>query len=308
LSARVRAGLLRCYPPAWRARYGAELEQLILASHGEGAPAWRIAVDVLAGGGRERLRAWGLAGGGSSEEEARSGVLLVLGSWALLVLGGAGVRKFSEHWKGLTPSSRRALPAGAFDVLVIAGALGSVLLSAGVLLALPRLLAALRNGGWRRVRRAALGTVGLTIALALATAGLAVWAHGLNSSQRNGADAPYGLAFLGWASLGALTLIAWTGLAGRCARLIGLSGPLLRFEAGLALAVTLAAIAATVAMALWWGALADGAPSVLHGRATGGGSALVFPLMLDAAAMALGSLLALAGGHRCTRLLRPARS
>jgi hypothetical protein len=308
MSPRARAVLLRCYPPAWRARYGPELEQVMLARLGEGAASWRIAADIVATGARERLRAWGLAGNdGSTEDQARSGVLLVLGSWALLTLGDAGVRKFSEHWEGLTPGSRRALPAGAFDALRVAGVLGTALLAAGMLLALPRLVALLRSGGWSALRRPALRAFALTSGLVLATAGLAGWAHGLNAAQRNGSDTAYVIAFLTWGALAALTLLAWTLLAGRCARLIEPSGVLLRREASLALAVALAALVATGSTALWWGALAALAPSVLHGRAAGGGSALVFPLALDAITMALGSLLALAGARRCTALLRTAR-
>jgi len=308
MSAPARRLLLRSFPPAWRARYGAELELLILASREGGAPRWRTAADVLGAGARERLRSWGLAGdGGSAEEDARSGVLLVLGSWALLTLGGAGVQKFSEHWEELTPGPHRALPAGAFDGLVLAGALGSGLLAAGMLLALPRLLALLRAGGWALLRGQALRTVAGTIVLILATVGLAAWAHGLSTAQRNGADAPYGLAFLAWIALAAITLIAWTVLAGRCARMIELSGALLISEAWLALAVAIAALTATFSTALWWGALAASAPSVLHGRPAGGGSALAFPLILDAGAMALGSLLALTGARRCVGLLRTAR-
>ena len=308
MSARARALLLRCFPPAWRARYGSELELLIVASHEEGAPRWRTAADVPGAGARERMRAWGLAGdGGSAEEEARSGVLLVLGSWALLTLGGAGVQKFSEHWEEITPGPSRALPAGAFEGLVLAGALGSALLATGMLLALPRLAARLRTGGWARLRGPALRTVAASVVLILATAGLAAWAHGLTNAQRNGADAPYGLAFLAWVALAAITLIAWTVLAGRCARLIELSGGLLLSEAWLALAVAIAAVTATLSTALWWGALAASAPSVLHGRSAGGGSALAFPLILDAGAMALGSLLALTGARRCAGLVRTAR-
>jgi hypothetical protein len=305
MNGRLRAGLVRCYPPAWRSRYGAELEALILAADADGTPALRTGLDVLAGAGRERLRDWGLAADGDSPGQGpRSGVLLVLCSWALLVLGGAGVQRFSEHWEDLTPGPSRALPAAAFDGLLLAGVLGCILVAAGIALALPRLTAFLRAGGWSALRRPARVALALTIGLALATLALATWAHSLNTSQRNGADVAYEITFLLWAGLGALTLIAWTVLAVRCARRAGLDGSLLRIEAGLAVAVALAALAATAATALWWGALAAEAPSVLHGRAAGGGSAVPFPLLLDAVVMAAGSLLGLAGARRCARGLR----
>jgi hypothetical protein len=306
MSARLRAALVRCYPPAWRSRYGAELEALMLASRADGEPGWRGTLDVLAAAGRERLRDWGLAPERDSAEQGpRSGVLLVLCAWALLVLGGAGVQKFSEHWEGLTPLARRGLPADAFHALLIAGGLGCILVATGIALALPRLVGFLRTGGWSALRRPALGAMALTLALAVLMLPLAIWAHGLNGAQRNGADPLYSIAFVLWAGLGGLTLIAWTALAVLCVRRAGLSGPLLRLEAGLAVAVAIAAIAATAATAIWWGALAAGAPAALHGRA-GGGSAIAFPLLLDAVLMAAGSLLALAGARRCARGLAPA--
>jgi hypothetical protein len=301
MSGRLQAALLRFYPPAWRARYGAELENLILASRADGEPAWRTGLDVIAAGSRERLRHWGLGRGDEPENDrTRGGLLLVLASWALLTIGGAGVQKFSEHWQSQTPSSQRPIPAAAFEVLVIAGAVGCLLVAVAILLASPRLLAFLRSGGWQSVRRAARRATLMTIVTLGATAGLVIWAHQLAGPERNGADFAYSLAFLLWGATGAATLLCWSALTLACAGRIELSGRLLRAEAGLGVGVACSAITATAAAGVWWGALAADAPWVLHGGASGsGGSVLAVPLLLATATMAIGSVIAGLGAWRC---------
>ena len=130
--------LLSLYPAGWRARYGEELEALILETSA-GRVSWHVRLDVAVGGGRERLHAAGLGGGDAPAERMRGGALLVLCAWALFVVAGVGVQKFSEHWQAVTPSADRALPAHAFDVLVVAAAIGSALIAAGVAATLPSL-------------------------------------------------------------------------------------------------------------------------------------------------------------------------
>ena len=155
--------LLRLYPAGWRVRYGDELETLILEASGRRVP-WRSSLDVALAAGRERLRAAGLAGDRPPAERMRAGSLLVLSAWALVVIAGIGVQKLSEHWQAATPPGSRGLPAGAFDALVAAAAVGSVLVVAGVVLALPSLARFLASGGFRQVRRHLLAASGLSLA------------------------------------------------------------------------------------------------------------------------------------------------
>lgn len=53
-SRRVRR-LLRCYPPQWRARYGDEFTELLLAELTERPWSWRLTADVARGGAAARL-------------------------------------------------------------------------------------------------------------------------------------------------------------------------------------------------------------------------------------------------------------
>ena len=62
-AARRRAErLLAGYPTAWRARYGEEFVELLLADIEERPRSWRRTADVVANGGLARLRVAGLAG------------------------------------------------------------------------------------------------------------------------------------------------------------------------------------------------------------------------------------------------------
>lgn len=305
MNARLQALLMRLYPAPWRARYGAELEGLIAAAQTDRHPGLRTTADLAVAGFRERLRAWGLSGDDPGER-ARAGLLLVLCSWALVVLGGAGVQRFSEHWQAATPRTSRGLATDAFHALVLAGSAGCVLIAAGILVALPSLVRLLRSGGWPGLRVPLAAALALTLASIAAGSLLVGWAHGLSSSQRNGADMLYVAGFLFWAGLLSATLLAWTGAAVACGRRISLSSHLLKVEAGLAVAVAIASFIVTAAACVWWGALAANAPWVLTGRAPGSGAnALAVPMLLATALMALGTLIALIGACNGARALAP---
>lgn len=254
----MNALLLRLYPPAWRARYGAELESLILETSGH-RPSWRIGADVAAGGLRERLRAAGLTGDAPRPERVRGGSLLVLCAWAVFVVAGVGVQKFSEHWQAGTPRAAQALPAHAFDALGVAAAVGSALVLIGIAVALPALLRFLRDGGWPLIRRRIVVAVALTLVAVGALAGLVSYAHGLGEAQRNGSDSAYtGVgAVVGLLLLACLA--AWTVAAVACARRLHLSHRSLQRERTLATLVTVLMAAMTAATAVWWGALAHSA-------------------------------------------------
>jgi len=111
----------------------------------------------------------------------------VLCAWALFAVAGVVLQKFSERWQRLTPVSARGLPAGAFEALVVAAAIGSALVLLGVACTLPRLVAYLRSGGWAAIRPAIVRAVTITALAAVGTVGLVAWAHRLGTAQRNGA-------------------------------------------------------------------------------------------------------------------------
>jgi hypothetical protein len=168
---------------------------------------------------RERLHAAGLAGDGPPAERIRGGALLVLAAWALFVVAGIGVQKFSEHWQAATPAADRDVPSGAFEALLVAAWIGSVLVVAGVVAALPSLARFLRGGGWSQVRRSVLVAAMLVLAAAPATVGIVVWADRLSPVQRDGRDAGYAAVAALWALLLVACLTAWT-IAGVAASIL----------------------------------------------------------------------------------------
>lgn len=295
--------LLRLYPAGWRARYGEELEALIFDSNGRRVP-WRVRVDVAKAAGCERLRGAGLAGDGSPGERMRAGSLLVLCAWALFVVAGCGVQKFSEHWQDVTPSAARALPAGAFEVLVLTAAIGSALVLAGIAATLPSVVRFLRDGGWLLVRRR-IGVAALMSVVAVpVTVALIVWARGLTPLQRNGNDLGYGILFSVWALLLVVCLAAWAAAAVATARRLDLSPLVLKLEAGLAAAVALGMGVMTVATVIWWGALAQVAPWFLAGKAIGSsGSALAPELLALTVLMLAATIIATSGAVRALHAL-----
>ena len=305
MSASRTAGLLlRMYPPAWRARYGEELEALIVESSGGEWVPWRVRADVARAGARERLRAAGLAGDSAPGDRVRGGVLLTLCAWALFVIGGVGVQKFSEHWQDVTPAASRGLPSAAFAGLVIVAGVGSAFVLAAIGLALPSLATFLRGGGWPQVRRPVLAAAALTGVAGAATVALLLWARGLTARQRDGLDAAYGTAFVAWAGLMAVCLFAWTGAAVAAARRLELPAATLRAHAWIACAVTVAMGVMTAGTAIWWAALADAAPWFLAGRPVGSSASGLAPQLLCATGLMLvACLLGATGAQRALRAL-----
>jgi hypothetical protein len=280
-ASRTTDRLLRLYPRAWRERYGEELADVIVATSGDHVP-WRVRLDVVRSGARERLRSSGLSGDGAPRERVRGGALLVLCAWALFVLAGGAVQKISEHWQDTVAPADRALPQAAFAVLVGAAVCGGLLVLAGIAATLPS-LSTLRRAPMRRV---VLPAAALTAVALAATVALVVWAHGLTPAQRDGHDAGYAAAFLAWAVLCAACLLAWTGAAVSIARRVELRAPVLRLEARLAVGVTVAMGVMTAATVVWWAALGD------HGGA-----------LVAAAVMLVATGLGAAGSRRAVQAL-----
>lgn len=303
-AARTSGLLLRLYPAGWRARYGAELEQLIMESSDGDRVPWRARLDVARAALRERLRPVWPGSAAAPEQRVRAGALLMLWAWALSMVAGAAVQKVSEHWQDATPSGSRSLPAAGFDTLVIAAVVGALLLVGGVVVVLPQLVTFVRGGGWPAIRRHVLIAVLASAVVVATTVGLAGWAHGLTGRQRNGADVGYTVAFVAWAALCVVALFAWTALAARVLRRIPLPRALLELIAGIACGVSVAIGVMTAATALWWAALADHAPWVLAGRPPGADASPLVPQLLGAAGvMLIATGLSVAGACQTIRAL-----
>ena len=142
--------LVRCYPRAWRARYGEEFTQLLLDDISERPRSLRRTTDVLRSGVLARLAFAGLAGDAlQPKQQVRVG-LATLGFCVTAFLG-AGVAMWSQltiGWQWSAPSGS-ATKAGMF---VMTGALAACV-SVALLAAIPLLWTLCRELARGRARQ-----------------------------------------------------------------------------------------------------------------------------------------------------------
>jgi hypothetical protein len=294
--------LLRWYPPAWRDRYGEEFLVYMQDSFGSERPPWSARLSVVAGGIRERARRSGLTGDSvPPPDRVRAGVLLVLVSWTAMVIAGSGLAKMSEHFDTALRDGAGAhhFPDLSYTVIQTVAGIAGLIVIAGAGLALPAFLRYLRSGGWSSIRPHALRAAACTVATAVVTVPLLVWAHHLTSDQRNGGSTAYTTVFLIWAALVAVTLALWTGLAVAAARKVSFSRSVLTAEAGMAVAVAFAIVGILTATTVWWATVAERAPAFLSGSHSSLDARLVATVTL----MALAGAAATAGAIRIVRCL-----
>ena len=296
MSARRRtARLLRLYPSDWRARYGDELESLILETSGGRVP-WGTRIDVARSAGRERLACAGLTGDRQPADRMRGATLLVLCAWAVFVVAGLTVQRLAEHWPDATPAAERDVPGAAFDTLVAVAGIGSVLVIAGVVAALPAARRFLRAGRWGEVRRHLLAAALLTCAAALATAGVVAWTSHDTASSTGALDVAIGAAY---AVVIVACIAGWTVAGVATARRLELSRSVLRLQSLLAAGIAASMAVMTAATVVWWIAVAEAAPWFLTGAPPGAAATPLAPAPLMATAlMALASAAGIAGAAR----------
>lgn len=291
----VRTGerLLRFYPRTWRGRYGEELKELIVEASDGDRVTWRTRLDVAFAGSRERVKAAGLEPSGAPAERVRAHVLMVLGAWALFVLGGMVVGKFSEHWQEAVPAAGGSVGKAAFTQLVVAACCGSALVLAGVAVVVPSFVRSLRRGGWEGARRPLARTALAGLTLVAATAGLAIWGGGLDVHQREGGDLLYSAGFVAWALLVVVAIATATAAAMGIAGQVKLARPALRALAWIGAGTALAMAVVSAATIVWWIELAGTAPWFFSGRTAGqGGSALAPQLAVATVVMIVATMIA----------------
>jgi hypothetical protein len=321
--ARRAARLLRWYPAAWRARYGEEFTELLLAEFAERPRSWRRAADVARGGLLARLACAGLTGHPlEPSQQARAGLATAACSLAaFLALGVAMWSQLAIGWEWSPPG------AGATVALVAMTAAAAVLAALAALAAIPLIWLtahALKSRPQRSVSGPAL--------IAMAGTGVLVAGshHFANGWPGTGAHPlaphgflPAGVAAFGWA--GTLSVssywahpaalaafpaaeIAWmaaspvalvaavAGLAGLVRRL-DLPAAVLRYEAWLASGAA-AAMAVFLVGACCW-VLAEGSgPGLFHAGAIDVASLAVMMLALSTAQRAAGLVRRSAPGSR----------
>ncbi len=315
--------LLRWYPAGWRARYGAEFTELLVADLAERPRCWRRTADVAVSGTLARLSRAGLAGQRLPGADQTRASLAALGC-ALAVFLTAGTAVWSQllvGWQWSPPGTR----AAAMATVVMTGALLFFLVLA-VLAAVPV--------GWRLARRGFIGDPGgsgglsgrVNTSLLLIAVSLLVLViggrHMANGWPGTGGHpwpqrglVPGGVAAFGWAMTLSVTSywahpaallafpaaeLAWmvispaalagliTGLAGLVRRL-DLPPRVLRYQARLG-ALAAAGMAVFLTAAASW---------VLAGRHAP--VSLFRPGAIDVAALAVMALALLVGGQALRR-------
>jgi hypothetical protein len=200
--------LLRWYPAAWRARYGAEFTELLLAEFADQPRSWRRAADVARSGLLARLTAAGLTSHRAEPaSQVRAGLVTTgCALSAFLILGIAMLAQLATGWQWGTPLAPATTAGAVIMTLAAAGIVLLALLAGGPvvwLTAVTLLRVRGRHDQGRRDRRLAAAA-----GLLLAGAGALVTGarHFQNSWPGTGGTAghhgllPAGLAAFGWAS------------------------------------------------------------------------------------------------------------
>jgi hypothetical protein len=298
--------LLRWYPAVWRARYGDELVAFMEDTYGNEPVPARSRFGLMRAGLTERLVEMGLGTGDQGPaERLRGGALLVLCAWGFFVIGGSIFAKAAEGWSLATPQGVPVLPGIGYDSVVVAAGIGALVIAVAAALALPAFRRFLGAGGWSEVRGSILRAVVVTTMTMLVGAGVSIWAHHLDFSQRNGAYWPYGMIALVFGAFVVATIAAWTVATLRTVRRLDLSASVLRLEGRLALVLTIAMIVIVGGTSIWWAAEARDAPRFLSGSTSGPIGSLVPPnLIVAGVCMIAGVILALRGALRVGGALR----
>ena len=313
--ARRAARLLRWYPAAWRARYGDEFAELLMAEFAEQPRSWRRAADIARGGLLARLTRAGLTSHGlEPAEQVRAG--LATAACSLAVFGALGIAMWAQlavGWAWAPPAA-----AGTTVAMVAMSAAAAFLTALALLAAVPLAWSAARSLARRPARRALRGPALLAVA---GTWVLAAGSHHFqNAWPGTGAHpwaqhglVPAGVAAFSWAATLSVSAywahpaalaafpaaeVAWmvaspaalaaavAGVAGLVRRL-DLSPRTLRYEAWLASSAA-AAMTVFLAGACCW-VLAEGSgPGLFHAGAIDVGSLAVMLLALVMAQRASG--------------------
>jgi hypothetical protein len=194
------ARLLRWYPSSWRARYGEEFAELLLADVAEQPRSWRRAIDVAANGLLARCTSAGLT---THElpplEQIRCGVAtLSCALAAFLTFSVAMLAQLATGWQWATPRSVSAL-GGTVAMSIGAGCLVLIALLGAVPVAWCAVVAAVRSGDARLMRAAGLMLASGAV-LVIGTRHFQNAWPGTGGTGALHGLVPAGVAAFGWAS------------------------------------------------------------------------------------------------------------
>jgi hypothetical protein len=277
------ARLLRWYPKAWRARYGDEFAELLIADIAERPRSAARGLDVARGGTVARLTVAGLCGFGDRRVAAS---LVTLGC-SLAVFLGIGAAMWSQLTIGWQWSRSAGIPATVATVATSAAMLGFLVL--GALAALP-VLAIVAARIARRRGKGLIGPSAVFVAAStilfvggrhfgngwpgtgghrgLVPGGLAAfeWAMSLSVSSywaHPGALAAFPAAELAWMAVSPLAVACAVIAAAKLVRRAELPPRALAIETRLA-AVACVVMAVFLAGSCCWIATGGGQPSLFH--------------------------------------------
>jgi hypothetical protein len=194
--------LLRCYPPAWRARYGEEFAALLSAEVAERPSDWRRTLNVIGTGMLARCT---LAGLTSHELPARDQVragLVTLGS-ALTVLGAFGMFVLAQLATGWQVAATGSGPAAAATLAMTCAAAFGALTALAVTVPVGWHVArgaAARGRAGAALRRPAVVALAFAIALVCGARHFENFWPGTSGLGAGHGLVPGGLAAFGWAS------------------------------------------------------------------------------------------------------------
>jgi hypothetical protein len=311
-AARRAARLLRWYPAGWRARYGEEFTELLLAEFAEQPRSWRRAADVARSGLLARLTGAGLTSHPlEPSRQARAGLATaVCALAAFLALGVAMWSQLAIGWEWAAAGTG----AGATLALVAMTAAAAFLAALALLAAIPVIWCAVRTLNRHSVRLPALLLLAGTSVLVMGSrhfangwpgtgahpaaphgflpAGVAAfgWAGTLSVSSywaHPAALAAFPAAEIAWMAVSPVALIAAVAGAALLVRRLDLSPRVLRYEAWLASSAA-AGMAVFLAGAGCW-VLAEGSgPGLFHAGVIDVASLAVMMLALSTAQRATG--------------------
>ena len=309
--ARRAAQLLQWYPRSWRARYGAEFAELLLAEFAEQPQNWRRSFDVASHGLLARLADAGLMSRRQPPERPLATAGCALAAFGVLAV--AMLAQLATGWQWVSPGS--SYVTGATLIMTLAaGCVGLIGLGAVV----PVIWQVLRAVGRRnaRVIRPAGLALGCGAALAFGAKHFQNSWPGTGGAGAEHGLVPGGMAAFGWAStLSVTSFWAHPELLGRFPA-AELAWMVLSPVAGIALAVAvvttvrrlslpqpLVGYLARLARGAWWAsaAFAAGAAMWMLGRSSTAG--LFRPGLVDGAELVI-MMLALAVALTASRSLR----
>jgi hypothetical protein len=280
-------------------------------TYGDNTLPLRVQLSLARSGTVERAREVGILGDSApSSERLKAGSLLVLCGWSLFVVAGATFAKFTEHWSVAMAASHRTLPTIADTATQIAGITGVLAVLFAAILVVPTFVRHLRARGWASVRRPVTRALVAVLVTAVVAACVILWAHHLNTSQRNGGSALFGAGAVaaGFVMLGALAIGTSTVIT--VTRTLNLPRATLRRLSSMALGVTVLMGVITSGVGIWWANEATYDPRFLA-NSIGSGvfatpNALPAPLVFAGVFMVVGLASALGGSIRVLEGLKRA--